>query len=460
MLPRFNIIVATDKDGGISSDNKIPWNYDEVFKFSRQTTVGKFRNKNYVIMGRRTFETIPKNQRPLSDRQNVIITRTLKQEEYPNLLICTSFEEALISIGHRPSQYNEIFIIGGEQIYNLVVDKYLYLCDKIYITKFKSTFNCDKFFPLERVSNLPRIKNDEKTMDYIRMFIKPNIKHQEYQFLDLLKKLNDNGDMLNTEFGMSKRLFGERIEFNVCNEIPLITTRKMDYEGIIRDLIFCVSGKTDSEIIKRTDVLNKYDKFTDRSYLDSLNLEYEEGDVGPFLGFQLRHYGEEYDGYGKTYEGIDQLNDLITKMKEGETNDLILIMDNPEQRDIMNIKPNELSAQYNISPNKKYLDCQLYIKSVDVFTELPDIIFFYSLIMYMISHLVNLKPRKLIIVMGDSYILDNYQEYIDKEIKRVPKPFPTLRFRNLMKLKKMEDFEENNYIVENYNSWSKIQLTY
>src|SRR5271166_4976248 len=124
-LANFSLIVAVDSNNGIAKNHDILWHSPEDMRFFRETTKGKGRNA--VIMGRITYEKIPEDYRPLEGRTCVIISRTWKQENYPDIRIYPSLIDALVGLGSSKT-YEEIFVAGGEQIYRDAVEKFLYLC--------------------------------------------------------------------------------------------------------------------------------------------------------------------------------------------------------------------------------------------------------------------------------------------------------------------------------------------
>ena len=91
-LANFSIIVAIDAGNGIAKNGEIPWKTTSDGKFFRDITLG--RGKNAIIMGRGTYEAIPEENRPLQGRHCVIISRTWKQEEHPEITICESLIDA------------------------------------------------------------------------------------------------------------------------------------------------------------------------------------------------------------------------------------------------------------------------------------------------------------------------------------------------------------------------------
>ena len=114
----------------IGRDNGLPWRLPKDMKHFMRSTMGK-----PVIMGRKTFESIGK---PLKERRNIVVSRdrTLKIE---GVEVVNSLDEAI----HRTKNENEIFIIGGEQIYKIAMP----IATHMHITKVYNNIKGDAFFP-------------------------------------------------------------------------------------------------------------------------------------------------------------------------------------------------------------------------------------------------------------------------------------------------------------------------
>lgn len=124
-----SIIVAVAKNGVIGDKNSLLWHISEDLRFFKQTTSG-----HPVIMGRKTYESLG---RPLPNRTNVVISRTATAIE--GCTVARSLEEAVAMFPHD----EEIFIIGGAQIYALALD----IADRIYITRVEHEYEGDTSFP-------------------------------------------------------------------------------------------------------------------------------------------------------------------------------------------------------------------------------------------------------------------------------------------------------------------------
>lgn len=132
----ISVVVATDEKGGIGKDNKLMWNIpSDLKRFKEITTKNQIGIdndiKNIVIMGKKTCESIG---RELPDRANVVLS--LKDKHSYSI----TFEDILDYNERFPEE--EIFVIGGEQIYK----QFLPYTDKIYLTRVRGDFGADKFF--------------------------------------------------------------------------------------------------------------------------------------------------------------------------------------------------------------------------------------------------------------------------------------------------------------------------
>ncbi len=129
-MRKITIIVAASENSVIGYKNALPWNISEDLKHFKKITIN-----HSVIMGRKTFESIGK---PLKDRRNIVISRdkTLKIE---GVEVVNSLDDAIF----RTKDQNEIFIIGGEQIYKMAMP----FATNMHITKVYTNIEGDAFFP-------------------------------------------------------------------------------------------------------------------------------------------------------------------------------------------------------------------------------------------------------------------------------------------------------------------------
>jgi dihydrofolate reductase len=131
----INAIAALAKENrAIGNKGQIPWHIPEDFAHFKQKTIG-----HPIIMGRKTFETFPK---PLPGRTHIVITRDKEYKVPEGVFVCDSIEKA-IEVAREKDGGEEIFIIGGGQIYT----ESLPFVERLYLTLIDGDFEGDAFFP-------------------------------------------------------------------------------------------------------------------------------------------------------------------------------------------------------------------------------------------------------------------------------------------------------------------------
>jgi dihydrofolate reductase len=134
----ISIIVAIDQSRAIGKDNKLLWHISEDLRHFNAITRG-----HPVIMGRKTWESLP--IKPLPNRDNIIITLN-EQYVVNNAFIFHSLQHAIERIRmQKLSGYEEIFIIGGGQIYQQAMENNL--VDRLYLTVVEGKHEADTYFP-------------------------------------------------------------------------------------------------------------------------------------------------------------------------------------------------------------------------------------------------------------------------------------------------------------------------
>lgn len=142
----FSVIVACSLNGGIGLNNKIPWYIpDELKYFKHITTNCPEGSTNVVIMGKNTWNSLPK--KPLPKRINIIVSSTLQSNNLQhNTYIVSCFSDAL-SLCSKLNNTHKVFVIGGNQLYNEALNHPQ--CENVYVTHILKHVVCDVMFPLE-----------------------------------------------------------------------------------------------------------------------------------------------------------------------------------------------------------------------------------------------------------------------------------------------------------------------
>ena len=243
----------------------------------------------------------------------------------------------------------------------------------------------------------------------------------ESQYLNLIKKILESGETRTTRNSITKSIFAEKLEFDISNSIPFITTKKLAWKTVIKELLWFLSGSTDNKKLVDQNV-NIWQGNASREYMDSIGFtEREINDLGPVYGHQWRHFNAEYTNQNTDYtgKGVDQIQQVIDQLKNDPmSRRIILSAWNPSQINQMNLPPCHMFCQFYVSENKE-LSCQMYQRSADVGLGLPFNIASYAVLTYILGKLTGLKPKKIIIIIGDAHIYENHIDALSEQIKRI-----------------------------------------
>lgn len=338
----INLIVCIDKNNGIGKENTIPWKLkQDLAYFKNKTSECLDENKkNVVIMGKKTYDSIPNQYKPLKNRINIILTTNQelnKQENNKELYYFNNIITILLYLEQNKKNINKVWVIGGSKIYKIFLD--LQIIKNIYLSHIKNIdYKCDTFFPIEYLKKFNIEYNnviydkDENNLnyDFIKLeIICYNYKNKdENNYIKFINKILNKGiyKLDRTNVG-TLSLFGHSFKYNIRNyRLPLFTHRKMFFRGIVEELLFFISGKTNTKILEEKNV-NIWKGNTSRDFLDSRKLyNLKEGDMGAGYSFQLRHFGAEYINSETDYKGkgFDQLNYVIDQIKNNPNSRRIL----------------------------------------------------------------------------------------------------------------------------------------
>lgn len=141
----FSIIVAMDEKRGIGKDGKLPWHIPaELQHFAKTTRTTNFpEQKNAVIMGRKSWDSIPDKFRPLPGRLNIVLTRQADFAVPAEVLTAASLQDALAQASTHRAEHT--FVIGGGHVFEEALRHPA--CTELLVTEVDGDFECDTFFP-------------------------------------------------------------------------------------------------------------------------------------------------------------------------------------------------------------------------------------------------------------------------------------------------------------------------
>ncbi len=241
------------------------------------------------------------------------------------------------------------------------------------------------------------------------------------QYLELLQTIMDRGAQRGDRTGTGTRsIFGTQLRFDLAEGLPLATTRKVFFKGVIYELLWFLAGDTNIKYLTEHNV-HIWDSWAD-----------EKGDLGPIYGAQWRAW------QGPGGERIDQLSQVIQQIRtQPESRRHIVSAWNPA------VLPDErISPQDNVRAGRAALaschtlfqfyvaegrlSCLLYQRSADAPVGLVFNIAQYSLLTLMVAQQCDLQPGDFVWTGGDCHIYLNQMEGVREQLTREPRPLPRL----------------------------------
>lgn len=278
------------------------------------------------------------------------------------------------------------------------------------------------------------------------------------QYLDLCKHVLENGEDRKDRTGTGTRsVFGYQMRMNLQEGFPLLTTKKVYFRGIAEELLWIISGNTNIQPLaqKNVKIWNEWpyedykksegyqgesmDEFIEKIKTDDIFAQ-TYGQLGPVYGHQWRNFF-----------GCDQLTQLIDGLKNNPFSRRHIISAwNPAQIDDMALPPCHAFIQFYVSADKKYISCQLYQRSADIFLGVPFNIASYSLLTHMIAQVCGYEAKEFIHTFGDAHIYLDHMDVIKQQLTREPMKLCKLNINP--NIKHIEDFCYADFTLEDYVS--------
>lgn len=287
-------------------------------------------------------------------------------------------------------------------------------------------------------------------------------KHEEHQYLDLIRDIIDHGYMEPGRNGNTLVKFGHSMRFSLRDgTIPILTTKRVAWKACFEELFWFIRGSTSNhELIDKN--VHIWDANGSREFLDSRGLYFlEENDLGPIYGFQWRHFNADYTNCHKCYqgEGIDQIAEIIQNLKNPTTRSsrrLIMTAWNPCQLNYMALPPCHVMAQFHVRDGR-YLSCALYQRSGDVGLGVPFNIASYSLLTHLLARHCGLEADEFVHFLGNCHIYEQHIEPLKTQLIREPKEFPKIKIA--IQRENIEDYSLEDIVWETkYDSWGTIKM--
>lgn len=269
-------------------------------------------------------------------------------------------------------------------------------------------------------------------------------------YLELLQDIMDSGTVKGDRTGTGvKSVFGRQIRHNLADGFPLLTTKKLHFKSIANELIWFLSGDTNTRWLKENGV-KIWDEWAT-----------ETGDLGPIYGNQWTAWPTKDGG------AINQIDYVVNALKNNPNSRRILFhgwnveylpdesvspQDNVRNGK-MALPPCHLLYQFYVADGK--LSAQLYLRSSDIFLGYAYNQSSLALLTHMLAQQCDLTPHEIIISFGDVHAYSNHFEQIQEQLSRDPRKLPELKI--LRKPDSIYDYKFEDFEIVGYDPHPHIK---
>jgi len=302
--------------------------------------------------------------------------------------------------------------------------------------------------------------------------------HPEFQYLNLLRDILDSG-LKNVDRGtgaVSYGVFGRQLHFDLSQGFPLLTTKKVYWNGVLQELFWFASGRSNIKYLVDNNVhiwddypYKMYKKKMEKGEVENLSKEEfiqkiaDDARFADKYGELPRIYGEMWRRWPTRKKGktIDQLKWAIDEIKEDpDARNAIVTSWNPEylyaMADLEDTSYFPIChSLYQISQKNGKISLQLYQRSSDIFLGVPFNIASYALLTMIIAQVTGYKPGEFVHTFGDVHIYDNHLDQVKEQLSRKPRALPTVKID--LSVKDIDDFRPALVTLENYDPHPPIK---
>lgn len=256
-------------------------------------------------------------------------------------------------------------------------------------------------------------------------------------YLSLLQEVLDSGVKKEDRTGVGTiSIFGTQRKYDLREGFPLVTTKKVKFDSILRELLWFLRGSTNIN-----DGLHEYTPIWDA-------WAKPDGGLGPIYGYQWRKW-EKFTldpATGQyTKSQVDQIQGVLDTIKKNPSSRRIIVSAwNVADLDRMALPPCHAFFQFYVVDGR--LDCQLYQRSADMALGVPYNIASYATLMHMVALDCNLQPGIFTHTLGDTHLYLNHLDGVREQLTRAPYPLPTLKINK----KPFWELRFEDFTLENY----------
>ena len=488
MISLIACVTNIDNKLCIAKNDELLFKMKDDLKFFKNVTsesLNKFSklNWNVVLMGRKTYYSLPSVNRPLKHRLNFVLTRDPEllssTEDYsfthegPYFMTITTFRNIYQQL------HPNVFVIGGAEIYDYFIQSNEFIPNKLYITEVKGykpdttakyTFikNFDSSYVLSGYSELYK----QKELNYRTLYYnhQPNSRSDEFKYLDLAKHILEHGKERVDRTGVGTlSVFGTQLRFDISNgTLPLLTTKRVGLKAIVEELLFFCRGDTNATILDKKGV-KIWNGNTSEEFLKNRGLHYEKGIMGPMYGWSWRNFGAKYSQqFSDTskidtklaFTGFDQLAHVENLLKTDPFSRRIYISNlNPAEAHNMCLDMCHTYIQFYVDEinGKKFLSAYFSMRASDQIAFCYNVCS-YDLLVNILALRCGMSPKELVYNAVDCHIYKNHVEGVQEQLSRTPRPLPKVRLNPDLKTKDWSDMKFSDFELLGYFPHPPIKM--
>jgi thymidylate synthase len=315
------------------------------------------------------------------------------------------------------------------------------------------------------------------------------INNSEQQYLDGLKAIMEHGeDLLGDRTGIGrKKLMGYMMKFNLQEGFPILTTKKVAFKTLSKELLWFLKGSTNIEELVHNGV-KIWNEWPAKKWMEATGIKIDHplgseeyktewnkhvtdfvekvksdhefamkwGELGPVYGKQWRNFGATKNADGTfNNDGIDQLSKAIDMLKNDTTGSTRIIVTGWHPGEVDDVALPPCHTVYKFTNINGKLFCFMWMRTADAFLGVPFNIASYALLTHMVAQVTGLMPHQLTVAFDDFHVYLNQLDQVKEQLSRTPGDMPTLKLNPAVK--NIFDFTIDDIELVGYNPQEAIK---
>ena len=281
------------------------------------------------------------------------------------------------------------------------------------------------------------------------------------QYLEALEYILENGKDRGDRTGVGTRgVFGYQMRFDLRNEFPAVTTKKLAWKSVVSELLWFLEGSSDERRLAEIHYGKPREELVGKGTIWTANADKQAKDLGYVNTDTIKDLGPVYGHQWRTWDAalgfVDQIAEVLENMHyDPNSRRHIVSAWNADRVNVMALPPCHTMFQFHIQDGE--LSCQLYQRSADMFLGVPFNIASYSLLTHMLAQLCNLEVGDFVWSGGDCHIYNNHTEQVKQQLERTPVAGPVLQLPEFTTLTELLATKTSAYALLDYDPMPTIK---